>query len=581
MKSGRSITDREEHYRKQNTDPEVKNTIIGNSGYYGLDFDNLPDGIIIDNRFEIKQKLGQGGFGSVYKVWDRNLDILKALKVISREFYNDDEVIYDLKHEAKILIKLKHENILYFYDIHFEGDCKYLDMEYIDGDNLVRIKLSYPGKKITEEKALELIRQICQGMIYIHDHNIIHKDLKPHNIMIDSHGTVKIMDFGISETFRTSMSRIKETSKSGTPAYMSPEQLIGEDVGKESDIWSFGIMLYELLSGKQVFTGESRNDVLMQIERRKEYKPIESISDKLNTLLEKCLRYDYKDRFGSFKELLDFMDSTESEPLKSTLTEKPAPATSTDRIIMKPSKSILTDNMVFVEGGEFEMGDTFGDGEDYEKPVHKVFVDSFLIGKYPVTKKEYEEIMGKVRYLIQGEDHPVDVSWYNAVEFCNKLSIREGLTPCYNGSGYKIKCDFNANGYRLPTEAEWEYAARGGNKSRGYKYSGSSDLDAVGWYNDNSENKTHPIGQKEPNELGIYDMSGNVSEWCWDLGDDDYYKDSPAKNPQGSTTGSRRVARGGCWFRIPAYCRVSSRIGVYPDYSRADLGFRLLRSSPR
>ncbi len=239
--------------------------------------------------------------------------------------------------------------------------------------------------------------------------------------------------------------------------------------------------------------------------------------------------------------------------------------------------------MVFVEGGTFQMGDTWGDGGSDEKPVHTVTVDSFYIGKYEVTQPEYLLIMkNNPSHFTGGGDffpHPVEqVSWYDAVNFCNQLSIHEGLEPCYTIKDTDVTCDFTKNGYRLPTEAEWEYAARGGNQSQGYKYSGSNNPDDVAWYSDNSGNQTHEVGTKQPNELGIYDMTGNVWEWCWDWYDSEYYSSSPQDNPKGPDSGTRRVLRGGGWlYRSGTRLGVANRSSDFPSYSHYDIGFRLVR----
>ncbi|MBA7709961.1 Formylglycine-generating enzyme [subsurface metagenome] len=180
------------------------------------------------------------------------------------------------------------------------------------------------------------------------------------------------------------------------------------------------------------------------------------------------------------------------------------------------------------------------------------------MSKYEVTQKQWREVMGTNPSYFKGDNLPVEkVSWYDAVEYCNRLSRNEGITPCYSGSGNSIQCDFSANGYRLPTEAEWEYAARGGNNSRGYKYAGSNSVGEVGWYDSNSGRNTHDAGRKKANELELHDMSGNVWEWCWDWKGD--YSYSSQTDPRGSSGGSGRVLRGGSWNYYAYSLRVADR----------------------
>jgi formylglycine-generating enzyme required for sulfatase activity len=241
-----------------------------------------------------------------------------------------------------------------------------------------------------------------------------------------------------------------------------------------------------------------------------------------------------------------------------------------------PSISIAP-NMVWVAGGSFQMGNTKGD-ED-EQPVHTVYVSSFFMGKTPVTQKEYEDIMGKNPSYFKGEGDnlPVDsVTWYDAVEYCNKLSRKEGLIPAYHGSNDNITCDFTANGYRLPTEAEWEYAARGGNTDTlTFEYSGGNSVDILGWYQKNSDRTSHEVGMKKPNVLDLYDMAGNVWEWCWDLYGD--YQPWDQRDPRGPASGGERVTRGGSWNSDKQRLRSTYRGLSKPSDSYQDLGFRVLR----
>ena len=223
--------------------------------------------------------------------------------------------------------------------------------------------------------------------------------------------------------------------------------------------------------------------------------------------------------------------------------------------------------MVLVEGGVFTMGCTSeqgGDCDDDKKPAHQVTVSSFYIGKYEVTQALWKAVMGTtVQQQLdngEGDNYPMYyVSWHETQEFINRLNAATGKQ------------------YRLPTEAEWEYACRGGARSAQYTYSGSNTVGNVAWYDGNSGRTTHAVGSKSPNELGIYDMSGNVWEWCSDWYGD--YSKSPQTNPQGPSTGSYRVIRGGSWGSNERFVRVSYRYYGTPDGRGGGIGIRLACSS--
>ena len=219
--------------------------------------------------------------------------------------------------------------------------------------------------------------------------------------------------------------------------------------------------------------------------------------------------------------------------------------------------------MVFVKGGSFQMGSN--SGLEDEKPVHSVTLSSYYIGKYEITQKQWRDVMGSDLPLLvfKGcDDCPVEKLNYEEVQtFLAQLNAATGKN------------------YRLPTEAEWEFAERGGNASKNFTYSGSNEISEVAWYKDNSESKTHPVGKRKVNELGIYDMTGNVWEWCSDWYDANYYSTSPTQNPICSVIGSNHVARGGSWINTPVDCRITHRHGYTPSHRVSNLGFRVALSS--
>ena len=270
----------------------------------------------------------------------------------------------------------------------------------------------------------------------------------------------------------------------------------------------------------------------------------------------------------------------------------------------------IPEGFVYIPEGSFKMGSEAG--YDYNKPVHEVKISKgFYMGKYEVTQKEYLDVMEKwggsepSDTYGKGDTYPAYyVSWYDALVYCNKRSLAEGLTPCYtiknstdpedwgavptssDSSWNEVICKWDANGYRLPTEAEWEYAARAGNgTTETLIWSGTDKEDELGnyaWYEINSENKSHEVGTKKPNAYGLYDVSGNVWEWCWNWLTEKYDTEKEGgSEPKGAASGDSRVLRGGSWFSGSVSCAVSYRNDYFPHGRNSSLGFRVVRASSK
>ena len=235
--------------------------------------------------------------------------------------------------------------------------------------------------------------------------------------------------------------------------------------------------------------------------------------------------------------------------------------------------------MVQVPGGKFMMGDK----DEVDAQPHEVTVSSFYMDRHLVTQEQFQKIMGANPSRWKGEKNPVEqLRWSDAVKFCNKRSELEGLQSCYDLK--TLKCDFNANGYRLPTEAEWEYACRAGSTTAYFFGDSSAKLGDYAWFEKNSGGHPRPVGQKQPNAWQLYDMAGNVWEWCNDFYKVDYYQESPRQDPQGPNEGQNKVLRGGAWRFSAENCRSGYRYNESPGYSDVCFGydiygFRCVRKS--
>ena len=512
--------------------------------------------------FEIIKKLGEGGMGSVYLAKDKMLARKVAIKFLNPLLTADQQFVERFQQEAKVHASLMHTNIVSLHAFFEEEGNYYMIMEYARGETLKSI-IQKTGL-IPDQRAIKIMSQILEGVGYAHQKGIVHRDLKPSNIMLDENDAVKIMDFGIAKVLGD-RGMTKTGTKMGTIYYMSPEQIrAAKDIDQRTDIYSLGIVLYEMLTGKLPFNTNTESDyeVMNEIVLGSIGDPrtiVNNISEQTALVVQKMCEKKKDNRYVTCYQCGEDFTNREVKIDQPRIYAKAPKIEAPKQKIESPKPKVFIEpEMVLIEGGSFQRESSNALG--LFKKTHTVTLNSFYIGKYPITQKEWEAIMGKNPSHFKGDNLPVEsVSWTDAQNFLTKLNKNTGQK------------------YRLPTEAEWEYAARGGNKSKGYKYSGSNYINEVAWHFGNSKLKTHSVGSKNPNEIGIYDMSGNVCEWCSDWYDGNYYKTSPGNNPQGPSSGAYRVLRGGSWNSYDDLCRSAYRNRSNPDNRVSNVGFRVVQ----
>ena len=629
--------------------------------------------------YTLLEELGQGGFATVYKVRHNELGYIRAIRVLNATITSEQDPTYrKFKEECRLLLRLgngNHPNIVHIYQPLLRAQKAIVEMDYVDGEDLFHY-LERNKNFIPTEDVLRMLREIGSALAYCHydiyrfsmdreeddlkddpndgskillddktlrrlveKYRVIHNDIHSGNIIRREDGSYVLLDFGLAIE-GGNVVRSSRRQHGGAPEFKSPEKWEDETVlTTESDIYSFGVVLYELLAGRVPFQFDKKISSykaeyqLGEAHKSQQPEPIEPLRralfeathpnqsyekdypDWLEELIMKCLAKNPQDRFHSAKELYEYvMQQTAAsatrvkivekevakniivpdeksaeenlllreqlEALKNEIQQLKREQKIVDDVVQSSSKDFvetalgLNMKMVYVEGGTFVMGAEADDKDAYdnEKPPHMVTLNSYHIAQFEVTQSQWQKVMGttiqqqnklsdyKGLYGV-GDDYPMyHINHAEAKAFCERLSALTG----------KI--------YKLPTEAQWEFAARGGANNRTYRYSGGSSIDDVAWHiGSGGEKSHHVVGEKHPNGLGLYDMNGNVWEWCEDWYG--VYEAAPQIEPRGAAKGEQKVFRGGSWYDVEKNCTVTFRSAENPAKRMNNVGFRVVMIS--
>lgn len=593
--------------------------------------------------------LGMGGFGEVWKASNPQVSGLKPVALKFALHASDREAL--LHHEAAVLARVQEQDdipgVVRLLDTYLHLDTPGLEYEYVAGGDFTALvreeRAQLPvsqheqadgiglatGPLLPPARVADWIRELTRTVAHFHHLQpaIVHRDLKPANILVQPLANggrrLKIADFGIGGIVAARvLAQTRQAPRSAqltllrgaySPLYASPEQERGLPADPRDDVHALGVLWFQLLQGDWT-RGAPRGQGWAQRLRQRGMEPA------IITLLASCFEDDPADRprdAGSLLDALDRLDKTAATLPPAATTPRPAtPAEpvshsgtglpSDPKATTLPREKLLVE-MVAITPGEFTMGVSTNERANVEDRVpHRVrLTRPFLLARYPVTQTQYNQVMGnnpsyysprgggKQKLGHEAENvsatRPVEsVTWFDAVLFCNRLSVQEQLPVFYEIAGEHAAI-LGGIGYRLPTEAEWEYACRAGSTTCWHFGDRVADLPRYAWFSRNAGGKTHPVGQLSPNAWQLYDMLGNVWEWCWDS----YapYVGSFQIDPTGptlATTNSTmvetseqipgdRVMRGGSWNAPNRSVTSANRSRGWPSHSFGATGFRVCR----
>lgn len=577
--------------------------------------DVLPVGSVLRSgkrEYRVEAVLGKGGFGITYKVsaMEQVGQIPVRVEFAMKEFFMDGclrdasgkvstadtkgeaaDGLKDFISETRRLNSLcgQCRNIVPVDEVFEANGTACYVMEFLDGGSLADYVKKHGALSVGAAK--KILKPVADAVAFLHCNRITHLDIKPGNIMFRSNGEPVLIDFGLAKHYDR---RGNATTTVRTLAYsagFSPaEQYVGlKQFSPQSDVYALAATFANMLTGK---TPPEAIDLEFSLNDWSVCLP-----EEVRPAVVHAMAYSRKDRTLSVRDFVKELYGNEPSVVEKPVSQPAAEPTvesktevigegkkstkkwwiiaacvavaavvgivcaSAPQLVAVEGSQTFTVNgvkftMVPVEGGTFTMGVTSEQGGYAGDKAHQVTLSDYYIGQTEVTQALWKAVMGSNPSFFKGDNLPVEcVSWNDCQVFIQKLNQLTGKQ------------------FRLPTESEWEYAARGGRKSRGYKYAGGNNIGSVAWYNSNSRDETHTVATKQANELGVYDMSGNVWEWCSDWYDG--YQSSSQSDPQRPSLGSCRVNRGGSCYCNAGDCRVSYRFFGTPDFRYNDLGLRL------
>jgi formylglycine-generating enzyme required for sulfatase activity len=533
----------------------------------------LRPGDALGDRYLLAEQVGRGGFATVWRARDSASRDDVAIKVLHPELAGDVIRRQRFFRGARIMAELAHSIVVRIREREAEDDgFFYFVMELVSGGNLQDAVLA---GRVHREQAMPIVLSIGEALAEAHARGHVHRDVKPVNILLTESGAPRLTDFDLVTGQDTTGGT--RTGALGTFIYAAPEMMERpQDADARADVYGLGMTMAFVLYGDRL--------PRKALTARERFIDELSCPPVLKAVLQQATAEDPDERHpdaAAFCEALRAAKSLGSPPVEKDPREN-APESADDRF---GGMQLHAAAMVELPGGTFWMGSRDDDemADENEKPIHQVEISPFWCMKYPVTRRLWRDVMGDVvDWWPEGpaNNRPVNrVSWFDAVKFCNVVSERAGLKPCYRIEGETVEW-VSLEGYRLPTEAEWEYACRAGSQTCWCFGDDASELGEYAWYNANAD-APQPVGHRRANAWRLYDMHGNVWEWCWDW--DAAYPELPPGyslvDPRGPGQGNLRVLRGGSFEYEAGHVRCADRLANWPADRGRNWGFRCVRSA--